>query len=309
MAPSNAKLCDAQRNKKDEFYTSMEDVDRELSHYTGFLRGKSVYLNCDDARRSKFWTWLSDRFEEIGLSRLVATCYISGGRGRKREMALSEEGRVVVEDSLLDGDGDFRSEECVAMLDGCDVVITNPPFSLFKEFVPLVVSHGKKFLVVGHQNGITYRGIFPLIRDGEVWLGFGFPGNVGYFESPYEDVAVDAHHEEGRIRVSGVLWYTNIDAGQHNGRLPLTMDYSPDDYRRYDNYDAIEAGKTVHIPRNYDGVVGVPVTYLTKHCPEQFRIVGCSHRYGDWGGHVDGTPWDCIVDGKAIYKRLFIQAV
>jgi hypothetical protein len=174
----------------------------------------------------------------------------------------------------LKGDGDFRSEECIELLKQADIVVTNPPFSLFREYMAQLIRYDKKFVIIGHQNAITYKEIFPLIKNNQIWLGYGFKGGAGHFISKYEDRATAGDHREGMIRVSGVHWFTNLEIKKRNEKLILYKHYSPEEYPTYDNYDAIEVSKTVDIPEDYDGVMGVPITFMDKYCPEQFEIVG-----------------------------------
>ena len=216
--------------------------------------------------------------------------------------------------SLLHGDGnysagDFRSKECVAALREADIVVTNPPFSLFREFVKRLVDADKKFLIIGNYNAVTYKDIFKLFMANKIWLGYGFPSNVGFFISHYEDIATASQHRDGMIRVSGVTWFTNLEHEKRNRPYDLVFSYkdNPERYPRYDNYDAIEVSKTGDIPEDYFGVMGVPITFLDKYCPDQFEVLGCTYSYGDCGYHIDGTSWGAKIDGKDIYKRLFIR--
>ena len=235
--------------------------------------------------------------------------------------ALGKNSSATVDDntlSLLSGDGlypagDFRSSECVKLLRQADIIVTNPPFSLFRAYVKQLVDANKKFLIIGNQNAITYKEIFPLIVRNELWLGYGFPGNVGFFFSHYEDVAVSSEHREGMIRVSGITWFTNMEHDKRNRPYDLTGSYedNPEMYPRYDNYDAIEVSKTADIPQDYFGVMGVPITFLDKYCPEQFEIIGATESEGTgfsnglW--HDDSRYRQATIDGKKVYKRLFIR--
>ena len=182
--------------------------------------------------------------------------------------------------SRLKQHGDFRSPECIELLKEADIVVTNPPFSLFREYLAQLVKYDKKFLIVGHQNAITYKEVFPLIKENRIWLGYGFRGNAAHFKSPYEDVATAGDHREGMIRVSGVNWFTNLDHSKRHEELDLVCHYSPEDYPPYDNYDAIEVGKTSDIPCDFNGIMGVPITFLDKYNPEQFEILGATESEG-----------------------------
>lgn len=302
----NKNLSDAKRAKKDEFYTQLDDISNELRHYREHFRGKTVLCNCDDPYESKFFQFFALKFNAWGLHRLICTCY-DGSSIAYRELSIPFDGEkkndrkaykvelTEVTDvngdgatDLLDvceilrqhppvplkGNGDFRSPECVALLQEADIVVTNPPFSLFREYVAQLMKYDKKFLIIGHQNAITYKEIFPLIKENKIWLGYGFKGGAAHFMSPYEDKATAGDHKEGMIRVSGVNWFTNLDHSKRHEELDLYKTYSPDLYPHYDNYDAIEVGKTADIPMDYEGAMGVPITFMDKFNPEQFEILG-----------------------------------
>lgn len=287
----NGTLHRARRGKYDEFYTQLSDIENELRHYKRHFRGKTVYCNCDDPRVSNFFHYFAYNFAQLGLKRLVTTCYKNQNpdlfsrhdaeRAIKLEYDGHREGENVpkVEDiglTQLVGDGDFRSGECIEMLKEADIVVTNPPFSLFREYVAQLIEHDKKFLIIGHQHAITYKDIFPLIRDNKLWLGRGFRGGASHFFSSYTDYATASDHREGMIRVSGVMWFTNLDHAKRHEDLILYKRYTPKEYPKYDNYDAINVNRTADIPEDYDGVMGVPITFLDKHNPDQFEILGFS---------------------------------
>ncbi len=315
----------AKRAKKDEFYTQRVDIENELRHYKAHFNGKVVLCNCDDPRQSEFFKYFVENFEKLGLKRLVATCYKSqdvdlfsqGGcehaicqvyEGDKNGNMVLDDDEIGVRE--LTGDGDFRSAECIEILKEADIVVTNPPFSLFREYVAQLIKHDKKFLVIGHQNAITYKEIFPLFKENKVWLGFGFKGNAAHFRSRYDDVATASDHREGMIRVSGVMWLTNLDIQKRHEKLPLYKKYTPEEFPRYDNYDAIEVSKTADIPYDYDGAMGVPITFMDKYNPEQFELIGCSdngavaneYKLPHFKRHNE--PY---IDGKKVYKRIFIR--
>ena len=289
MKMANDNLKQAKRNKKDEFYTQLCDIENELKHYKSFLKGKTVLCNCDDPRVSNFFHYFSYSFEHLGLKKLITTCYKNknmdlfsqndseqavcleyyGDKNSNRVPDIEEIGV-----KSLKGDGDFRSDECIELLKEADVVITNPPFSLFREYVEQLIKYNKKFLIIGHQNAITYREIFKLIKENKIWLGYGFKGGAGHFINPYyEDYATAGDHKEGMIRVSGVVWYTNIETTKRHEDLDLYKKYTPEEYPHYENYNAINVDKTSDIPMDYDGVMGVPITFLDKYSPDQFEIV------------------------------------
>ena len=298
----------------------MSDIERELSHYKDFLRGKIVLCNCDDPFESNFFKYFAINFNHLGLKKLICTCYAGSPVSytelndlplfRKDEKLpykveitevpdLNDDGATDLSDielllrsnnnnlTILDGNGDFRSEECIEFLKESDVVITNPPFSLFREFVAQLMEYNKKFVIIGNQNAITYKEIFPLIKENKIWLGYGFKGNVGFFSSPYDDYAASSHHKEGLIRISGVMWYTNIDIPKRHENLDLYKHYSPEEYPKYDNYDAINIDRTCDIPDDYYEDVGVPITYLDKYNPDQFELV--KFRKGDDGKDLSYT--------------------
>lgn len=289
MKMANDNLKQAKRNKKDEFYTQLCDIENELKHYKSFLKGKTVLCNCDDPRVSNFFHYFSYSFEHLGLKKLITTCYKNKNMdlfsqndseqavyleyyGDKNGNRVPDIGEIGVKP--LKGDGDFRSDECIELLKEADVVITNPPFSLFREYVEQLIKYNKKFLIIGHQNAITYREIFKLIKENKIWLGYGFKGGAGHFINPYyEDYATAGDHKEGMIRVSGVVWYTNIETTKRHEDLDLYKKYTPEEYPHYENYNAINVDKTSDIPMDYDGVMGVPITFLDKYSPDQFEIV------------------------------------
>ena len=285
----NTNLHSAKRAKNDEFYTRIQDVEAELQHYPNAFRGKAVYLNCDD-ERSAFWKYFSRHFTTLGLKELVATKYPEGLLFRLKSAGGAVE---VVE---LDGDGDFRSDECVELLKQSDIVVTNPPFSLFREYVAQLVEHGKQFVVMANKNAITYKEVWPLIQGNELWVG-ATSLNGGRWMILPDDLVVEskgAKEENGRriLNVPGVCWFTNLDHAKRHEELPLWKRYTPEEYPKYDNYDAIEVSQVKHIPGDYDGVMGVPITFLGKWNPEQFELVG--FRYGNDGKDLrlaDRTPY------------------
>jgi len=313
-ANQKRNLDRARAAKKDEFYTQLPDIERELAHYRAHFRGKTVLCNCDDPRVSNFFNYFSRNFEFLQLKKLITTCYKNQERDMfsrhdsERAISLEYNGdlnqnRIPDPEEIgikrLRGDGDFRSEECMALLQQADVVVTNPPFSLFREYVAQLVAHKKKFLIIGHQNAIGYKEIFKLIKANKVWLGYGFKGGAAHFINvSYEDYATASDHKEGMIRVSGVHWFTNLDHEKHHKDMILYRTYNPDDYPKYDNYDAINVDKTKDIPVDYAGVMGVPITFLDKHNPDQFEIV--KFRKGD-------DDKDLTVGGKYPYMRILIR--
>lgn len=309
----NKNLHKAKNNKKDEFYTQLVDIERELKHYKTHFKNKVVYCNCDDPRMSNFFHYFSYNFEDLGLKKLITTCYQNQNRdlfsqhNSERAIYLEYSGDLNknkipdIEEigiQTLKGDGDFRSAESIALLQQADIVVTNPPFSLFRDYVAQLIEYKKKFVIIGHQNAITYKEIFPLIKENKIWLGFGFRGGAGHFISNYEDTATANDRKEGMIRVSGVHWFTNLDIAKRHEELILYKPYTPEDYPKYDNYDAINVDKTKEIPMDYKGAMGVPITFLDKYNPEQFEII--KFRKGN-------DDKDLSVNGKCPYFRILIK--
>lgn len=326
----NTNLNSAKSAKKDEFYTQLPDIERELRHYKDHFRGKTVYCNCDDPRVSNFFHYFSHNFEDLGLKRLITTCYksqdidlFSQGRAASAVYLIydgDKNGNKVPDpDEIgihkLKGDGDFRSAESIALLRQADIVVTNPPFSLFREYVQQLVDHEKKFLIIGPKNSVTYKEIFPLIKDQKMWLGTGFLAGNAYFKTAHSKEFAEGvfDPETGLVKFRNVSWFTNLDYADRHEDLVLYKIYSPDAYPKYDNYDAIEVSKTADIPVDYDGVMGVPITFLDKHNPNQFEIVGATESEGV--GFSNGL-WDRnspakqgLVRGQRVYKRLFIRRI
>lgn len=289
MANNNKGLSSAKTNKKDEFYTQLSDIANELEHYKEHFKGKTVLCNCDDPRVSNFFQYFALKFETLGLKKLITTCYKNQDMDlfseHKAERAIylvyegDKNGNGIPDPEEigikhLKGDGDFRSKECIELLKEADIVVTNPPFSLFREYVATLVKYDKKFIIIGHQNAIKYKEIFPLFQENKMWLGYGFKGGAAYFISRYDDTAVAGEHKEGMIRVSGVVWFTNLPIKKRNEELILTETYSPEKYPKFENFDAINVNKTLDIPKDYDGYMGVPITFIDKYNPNQFELIG-----------------------------------
>lgn len=310
----NESLHAANRAKKDEFYTQLADIENELRHYKEHFKGKTVICNCDDPRVSNFSVYFVLNFKALGLKRLITTCYknnepdlFSMNECERAVYAIyegdpecnsPEDAKQIPYHEFEHSDGDFRSPECIELLKEADIVVTNPPFSLFREYVAQLIKYDKKFVIVGHQNAITYKEIFPLIKENRLWLGVGFKGGAGHFYSKYEDVASAGDHRDGMIRVSGVTWFTNLDIAKRHEELILYKKYTPKEYPLYDNYDAIDVSKSNEIPFDYDGYIGVPITFLYKYNPEQFEII--QFRKGNNGK-------DLSINGKCPYFRIIIR--
>ena len=285
-----ANLTQAKTNKKDEFYTQLKDIENELRHYKEHFKGKTIYCNADDPRISNFFHYFSYNFEHLGLKKLITTCYknqemdLFSMHDQESAIALiyegeKDNGRVPTVENIgvieLNGDGDFRSPEAIEFLKEADIVVTNPPFSLFREYVDQLIEYEKDFIIIGHQNAITYKETFPLLKNNKMWLGYGFKGGYGHFiNKEYENYATSTNQKEGMIRVSGVVWFTNIDISKRHEELILYKKYTPEEYPNYDNYNAINVDRTNEIPMDYEGIMGVPITFLNKFNPNQFEILG-----------------------------------
>lgn len=301
MAKNN-NLHNAKKAKNDEFYTRLEDIEKEMCHYREHFRGKVIYCNCDDPKESNFFKFFSLQFEFLGLKKLISTGYKENGHGiayiyegDKNENNLPDDSEIRTYE--LQGNGDFRSEECIEFLKEADVVVTNPPFSLFREYVSQLVEYGKKFLIIGNKNAITYKEIFPLINENKLWLGV---------YSPSEYILPNGEKTKS---VSGLCrWFTNLEHDHRNRPLDLTQRYDPRYYPKYDNYDAIECSKVMDIPRDYDGVIGVPITFLDKYCPKQFRIIGImtGSLSKDFVNGNDNRK-KFYINSKGVYARILIQ--
>lgn len=328
---ANNDLNQAKRAKKDEFYTQLSDIEAELRHYAEYFRGKTVLCNCDDPRVSNFFHYFAHRFEQLGLKRLITTCYKNQNAGlfsdgtQERAVYLIYEGdkngdHIPNPEEIsvrpLEGDGDFRSRECIRLLEEADIVVTNPPFSLFREYIAQLVQYDKKFVVIGNLNAITYKEVFRLVLEGKLWFGKSIHSGDREFGVPNDyplnaaGCRIDANGNRF-IRVKGVRWFTNLDYPERHEPLILYKEYSAEEYPRYDNYDAINVDKTADIPCDYDGAMGVPITFLDKYSPEQFELLGIteSHGRGNSGGLWDEASGrlHANIEGKKVYARLFIR--
>jgi hypothetical protein len=314
---SNKNLHTAKTDKKDEFYTQLSDIEKELRHYKEHFKNKVVFCNCDDPWVSNFFHYLSYNFEKLGLKKLITTCYKSQNADlfseNKSEKAIYLEytgdkngDNIPNPEEIgikhLKGDGDFRSKECIELLKQSDIVVTNPPFSLFREYVAQLVEYNKKFIIIGSFNSITYKEIFKLIKDNKLWLGYGFSGGNAYFKTPHsKEFANGVYNEEtGLVKFRNVTWFTNLDYKERHEELILYKKYNEKDYPKYDNYDAINVDKTKDIPMDYKGVIGVPITFMDKYNPEQFEILGNEYDLNIEKGRG-------YVKGKRMYGRIFIK--
>jgi len=321
---SNRYLHKASKEKRDEFYTQLADIENELKHYKDQFRGKVVFCNCDDPRESNFVKYFSMNFEHLGLKKLIATHFKDANLFTKEppyklEYTGDKNGNRMPDPSeflkKMIGTGDFRSEECIELLKEADIVVTNPPFSLFREYLAQLMEYNKKFLIIGNTNAITYKEIFKLIKDNKLRTGYtNF--NVGMFFIVPDDWE-HFHHidENGKkiARVSTSCWFTNLEVEKHKKDITLYKKYTPEEYPKYDNYDAIEVSKTADIPIDYDGVMGVPITFLDKFNPDQFEIIGMSASAGydaeivgipKLKGFKDARP---LINSKNTYARILIK--
>ncbi len=338
----NINLHSSRTDKADEFYTDLSLIESELKHYKKHFANKSILCNCDDPFESNFFKYFAANFNELKLKKLIATCYASSpisygqlnlfdeknepssaiSSKRPYRIIITEvkdengDGRIDIADveyliknkkntlELLEGDGDFRSIECTNFLKEADIVVTNPPFSLFREYVALLLKYQKQFLIVGNQNAITYREIFPLIKNNKVWLGYNnghFWFKVpDYYEEKATDFKVDKHGQKWR-RMGNICWFTNLDIEKRHEEMILYKKYNSSSYPHYDDYEAIEVSKTLEIPCNYNGLMGVPVTFMQYYNPEQFEIVALDDHRVEWRGHGPD------LNGKSKYRRIIIR--
>lgn len=290
---SNQNLLTAKNKKNDEFYTRLEDIQKELNNYKEYFKDKIIYCNCDDIYTSNFYKYFKDNFNKLGIKKIIATNLSLDNTAYKTEFDNNSKGTR----TELRGNGDFRSEECVKLLQESDIIITNPPFSLFREYIAQLIKYNKDFLIIGNMNAATYKEIFPLFKNNQVWFGYT---NPKIFITP----------DRTEKKFGNILWYTNLESGKRHCRIDLKNCYygNENSYPKYDNYDAIEVSKVVNIPKDYYGLMGVPVTFLNKYCPEQFELVGHDHDLtGDGGAGISDGQFIC--NGKNVYKRVLIKLV
>lgn len=347
----NAALNHAFVVKKDEFYTQYEDVEKELIKHREVLKGKSVLCNCDNPFESAFFRFFLVNFKKLGLSRLTATCYnesslvdeeytLEGATNAYKAVVTEVPDALIKSDDSLDSkllfdisgnslerlncDGDFRSDECEALLKEADIVVTNPPFSLFREYISQLERHRKDFIILGNMNAVTCKEVFPLFRDNRVWYGDSIRSGDRKFHVPDSyplNAASCGVDDNGKrfIRVKGVRWFTNFDTKRRHERIELTCRYTAHDYPQYDNYNAIEVGRTQNIPVDYDGIMGVPITFLDKYSPDQFEIIMLAN--GNARTNVSSDilaevgyrpdPKDRggvgVINGQRVYARILIR--
>jgi hypothetical protein len=320
----NSNLHKANRAKKDEFYTQLSDIENELKHYKDQLRGKVIFCNCDDPKESNFVKYFTMNFEHLGLKKLIATHYKDANLftneqpyrleyyGTKKGTNMPNPKDFIVK---MLSDGDFRSDECIELLKEADIVVTNPPFSLFREYVSQLVEFEKKFLILGDQNAITYKEIFKLIKEDKLWFGYD-NGGTKWFQVP-DEYNIDTESRKKVINgkkffsMGRIMWFTNLDTEKRHQELVLYKKYNSIVYKKYENFDAIEVSKVTDIPMDYEGVMGVPVTFLDKYNPNQFEILWTTDRGGDGMLNkikLPHTRYDApVVEGKGLYKRILIK--
>jgi len=329
MATSlNKTLRKAGKEKNDEFYTQLTDVEKELRHYKDHLKGKVIFCNCDDPRISNFFHYFSHKFEDLGLKKLITTCYKNQNMdlfsNHKSEKAIWLEyngdkngDKVPNPEEIgihpLKGDGDFRSPESIELLKEADIVVTNPPFSLFREYVTQLIEYDKKFIIVGNQNAITYKEIFELLKENKIWLGVD-NGGTKWFQVPdhYNITTksrIKTENNKQFFSMGSVVWFTNIENRKRTENLTLWKTYNPIDYPNYDNYDAINVDKVSEIPMDYNGVMGVPITFIDKYNPAQFELLGIMNTGEENKGiRHEGTPHGRpLVNGIEKYLRILIK--
>ncbi len=332
---NNSNLRKASKAKKDEFYTQLSDIENELKHYKDHFKGKVVYCNCDDPRVSNFFHYFSYNFEKLGLKKLIATCYknqerdLFSNNDSEQAIYLEYEGdkngnntpdpeEIGIKN--LKGDGDFRSAESIELLKQADIVVTNPPFSLFREYVAQLIEYDKKFLIIGSQNAITYREIFKLIKENKLWLGYK-NGDMKFRVPDYYEPRATRYWEEiekdeyGNEKIQkwrsmgNISWYTNLDHSKRHEELILYKTYNKEEYPQYDNYNAVNVSKVAEIPCDYKGFMGVPITFMDKYNPNQFEILGIMNTGEENKGiRYENTPHGRpTINGKELYLRVLIK--
>jgi modification methylase ecoRI len=303
-------LVRANKGKNDEFYTQYEYIEKECENYRDQFYGKIIYCNCDDPEGSYFYQYFANNFNFFGLKKLITTHYDEEKTTYKLELFkdINDDGFIDSRDCIktpLNGNGDFRNQESIDLLKEADIVVTNPPFSLFREYIAQLIKYDKKFLILGNMNAITYKEVFKLIKENKVWAGYGFNQSM-VFMSPYKN-NLEANRKfcEGKgyigdnyIKTPAINWYTNLETKKHTREIILYKKYTPQEFPKYDNCDGIEVSKVADIPKDYDGIMGVPITFLDKYNPNQFKIV--RFRKGD-----DGK--DVTINGKSPYFRILIK--
>ena len=324
---NNAALRKADRIKEDEFYTQLSDIEKELSHYKEYFRGKTILCNCDDPRISNFFRYFALNFNEFGIKKIISTCYknqdvdLFTQNDCEKAVYIEYTGNPddptstdfsTIEVKKLKGDGDFRSQECIDLLKQADIVVTNPPFSLFREYVTQLIEYSKKFIIIGNQNAISYKEIFKLFKENKIWLGYK-SGDMAFRVPDNSEPRTTRFwiEEKGNKwrSMGNVCWYTNLDTTKRHEDLILYKTYSAEEYPKFDNYDAINVNKTSDIPLDYDGLMGVPITFFDKYNPEQFEVIDGIGRYSILNNEETKKAgrYLSMINGKAIYFRIIIK--
>lgn len=309
----NSNLHAAKKAANDEFYTQLVDIENELKHYKDHFKGKVIFCNCDDPEESNFWKYFQLNFEFLGLKKLISTHFDDEKPSYKLELFgdIDGDGRVTKGDIIrtpLKQNGDFRSPECIDILQETDIVVTNPPFSLFREYIAQLIEYNKKFIILGNNNAITYKEIFPLIKDNKLWLGYNSNKTLE-FRVP-DDYKFSREDDNGKYgKVPAISWFTNLETKKRTEDLLLFRTYNEKDYPKYDNYDAINVDKVKDIPMDYYGVMGVPATFLDSYNPNQFEIINGIGRYAcicDGTENPKGT-YGTDVNGEHKYFRILVK--
>lgn len=310
----NSNLRKADREKNDEFFTQLTDIEKELRHYKEYFKDKIVFCNCDDPEYSNFWKYFQNNFYFLGLKKLVSTHYnLDGSPSYKMEIVRTDKGNQVgipdyVKTDLV-GNGDFRSDECVAILKEADIVVTNPPFSLFREYVAQLVEYDKKFVIIGNQNAITYKEFLPYLKDNLIWMGNNSGAQIFGVPNDFDRDNTFVENGQKYAKFGNICWFTNLDIKKRHEEMILYRNYNEQDYPKYDNYDAINVDKTADIPCDYFGMMGVPITFLDKYNPEQFELIDGIGRYSvlDNERTRKEGKYLSMINGKAKYFRLIIK--
>ena len=301
----NRRLGIASKNKNDEFYTQLSDIEKELGHYKEHFKEKVVFLNCDDPEESHFWRYFSLNFKYLGLKKLIATHF----QPEKRSYRLEKNNGDTIKTPLKQN-GDFRSPECIEILKEADIVVTNPPFSLFREYVAQLIEYNKKFIIIGNQNNFTYKEIFKLLKENKLWAGVDNGGTKWFKVPDHYDITTESRkkieNNEKFFSMGNIFWFTNLDIKKRHEDIILYKSYygNEKEYPKYDNYDAINVDNVSDIPKDFKGLMGVPITFINRYNPEQFEIVGIDRVLVE---KATGKVSRFRIDGKEIYARIVIR--
>ncbi|MCI9279543.1 MAG: modification methylase [Bacilli bacterium] len=300
---NNRNLHKANLEKKDEYYTKMNNIEKELNYYTHYFKNKIVFCNCDDPEYSNFWKYFEINFKKLKLKKLIATHYEEVKTSYKLELILNKKELSTIK-SPLTQNGDFRSSECIEILKEADIVVTNPPFSLFREYIAQLMEYQKDFIVIGSQNALTYKELFPLFKKNKMWIGYNSGAQEFRVPDTYERnniyIGVDGYKY---AKFGNITWYTNLEISKRHEIVPLYKKYNALEYPKYDDYDAINVSKISEIPYDYKGKMGVPVTILEKFNPDQFELIGIDRYLKDNPQY--GRRFK--INGKEIYARIVIK--